>query len=301
MDRIGVKGGALVSTLVSGALVAGALSAAPTANATCASFFGIGNSANCKSNLTSIAIAIGPNAKALADFGYFGVSLSVGADAVAFTPGIFTVATAVGDNAQSVAGGFFSIATTLGANGVASAGGQGLNIALNVTPATTVPNGSGVVADGFGNVGVNLFGSGTDVEKHLIRAAGILNTSVNLGGTDNKVWAGEGSDVLNGAFNALGSGNFVATGGGGGLNLAFKTFGNGNLVIAGPGPVAIAGSILQNGQPTTKSGPGFNINGFKVGGAAAVAPKKTAAPSATAHASGRKAAASGAGHSRRSG
>lgn len=285
MDHGGFRAGALVSTLVSGALAAGALSSPPTANATCASFFGIGNSANCKSNLTSIAIAIGPNAKALA-LGYFGVSVSIGTAAVAFTPGIFAFATAVGDNAQSVAGG------------------EGLNIALNVTPATTVPKGSGAVADGFGNIGVNLFGSGTTVEGHLVRASGILNTAMNLGGTDNKVWAGEGSDVLNAAFNALGTGNFVATGGVGALNLAFNTLDGDNAVIAAPGPLAIAGSIRQNGQATTKNGPGFNINGFKVGGAAAVAPRNAAVPAvgsrstAASRSSGKHTAASGAGHTR---
>ena len=59
---------------VAGALIAGALAsglfagagwaAAPAANATCASFFGIGNSANCTSTLFSAAIAIGDGAQA---------------------------------------------------------------------------------------------------------------------------------------------------------------------------------------------------------------------------------------------
>jgi hypothetical protein len=44
--------------------------------------------------------------------------------------------------------------------------------------------------------------------------------------------------------------------------------------------VAIAGSILQTGAIVTKVGPGFNINGFAVGGAAAVNPKP-ATPAAT--------------------
>ena len=64
------------------------------------------------------------------------------------------------------------------------------------------------------------------------------------------------------------------------MNLAFNDFGNANFVSAGPGPVAIAGLIGQTGAKATKVGPGFDINGLRVGGAAAVGSPKTATPTA---------------------
>ncbi len=67
-------------------------------------------------------------------------------------------------------------------------------------------------------------------------------------------------------------------------SLAFNAFGSGNTVTAGGSilPLAIAGSIFQNGQTVTKVGTGFNINGVVVGGAAAIRNAKTSAPTATA-------------------
>ena len=53
------------------------LGLAPTANATCASIFGIGNSADCTSTLFSGALAIGDGAVAHAD-GLFGAAFVVG-------------------------------------------------------------------------------------------------------------------------------------------------------------------------------------------------------------------------------
>jgi hypothetical protein len=61
------------------------------------------------------------------------------------------------------------------------------------------------------------------------------------------------------------------------LNSAFSIFRKHNIVVADPGPLAVAGSILQTSQTIKKQGPGFNINGHVVGGAAAVSPPTTAA------------------------
>jgi hypothetical protein len=55
--------------------------------------------------------------------------------------------------------------------------------------------------------------------------------------------------------------------------------------------LAIAGSILQNGQTITKVGPIFNINGAVVGGAASLGSHKTATPTAAALRTGKKIAA----------
>ncbi len=70
--------GALVAGAVASGLFASAgLGSAPTANATCASFFGIGNSADCTSTLFSVAVAIGDGAVAHAD-GLLGAAVVVG-------------------------------------------------------------------------------------------------------------------------------------------------------------------------------------------------------------------------------
>ena len=259
MDQIRVKGGVLLGALVSGALAAGALGAAPTADATCASFFGLGNGADCTSNLTSVAIAIGTGATAHAD-GLFGAAFSTGTKAEAFTENAFDFATAVGDSAEADAGGVFGISMQLGANGFtetfgpAAFGNLGLNIAISVSPGNTAFFGSVVEADGVGNVAINLFGNGTTPSGHAVRASGIFSVATNIGGTNNKLRTGQG---------------------GGALNQVFSIFGSGNTVKAGPGPFAIAGSIGQTGQTITKVGPGFNINGIVVGGAAAVPPNAT--------------------------
>jgi hypothetical protein len=80
--------------------------------------------------------------------------------------------------------------------------------------------------------------------------------------------------------------------------LAFNGFGNGNTVTAGPGPVVVAGSLFQNGRNIIKVGPGININGFAVGGAAAV---RGSAASASATASRSEPTAKKSGGSKSSG
>jgi hypothetical protein len=70
------------------------------------------------------------------------------------------------------------------------------------------------------------------------------------------------------AVNVLGNYNGVGASGLG--NVAFSADGRFNNVAAGSGPFAIAGVTNESGISLTKVGPGFNINGFAVGGAAAV-------------------------------
>jgi hypothetical protein len=268
-----------LAALPVGALIASGLLSAPTANATCASFFGLGNSPSCTSTPTSIAVAIGTNASAHAD-GLFGMAFAVGNSANASTLGALDFATAVGDNTSGNAYGLIGIAMGLGPNGYAETLGTGgspsnlanlgLNVALDVSLGTTVVSGSEAVAIGLGNVAVNLFGNGTTLFGHEVEAIGTLNGAMTLGGTNNVVQA-------------------LQTGS---LNYAFGVFGSNNQVLAGPGPVAIAGSIGQTGASITKQGPGFNINGFRVGGAAATPPATHTTPAA-AHST---AAAGGVGH-----
>jgi len=241
------------------------IQSAPTANATCASFFGIGNSADCTSTPTTIAIAIGNGAQARAT-GLFGAAFAIGESAVATEGqpgpgGAFSIGLAVGKKAGATTNGSLSLAAALGPGAQAETQLQGLNAAVTVsTKSTPVPDYS--LAAGTGNLALNLFGSGNDVE-----ATGAFNTAVTVGSKSTVLSAGKNT----GAFNT-----------------AFSIFSTGGDVQAGPGPFAVAGSILQNGKSISKQKPGFNINGIVVGGAAAVHPAGTAAakrPSAVAAAS----------------
>jgi len=108
MDQIRViRDSALLGALVSGVLAAGTLTGGPAASATCASFFGIGNSADCTSGFSSIAIALGPNATATAQ-GILGAAVAIGAGADALTSynsattqGILGAAVAIGTDAEA--------------------------------------------------------------------------------------------------------------------------------------------------------------------------------------------------------
>lgn len=250
--------GFVVGAIAAGSLAAAALGSAPPAKATCASFFGFGNSTACRSTPVSIAIAIGTGAVAHAD-GLFGAAFAVGNQSLAATGGVFTVATAVGDKAAAASAGIVGAAIQLGANGYAVTNGldggpnnPGFNLALNISPQTGAADGSRVSALGFGNVAVNFLGNGTGTNSHYVDVTGNLNAGLNIGGIDNRV-------VATGAFNG-----------------AFGLFGKHNVVVATPGPFAVAGSILQSGQTIKKQGPGINVNGFVAGGAAAVGPQKAA-------------------------
>lgn len=216
-DQIRVKSGLLVGALVAGGVTVGTVGSAPSANATCASFFGIGNSADCTSNLTSIAIAIGTNAQAHAD-GLFGSAIAVGTEAEAHNNGLFSSAIATGpflaraftndafnlavvlsgDESDAIAGGVFAIAVHLGKAGIAETGGSGqlgnigANIAINIAPTNS---GSGVPrtsAIGIGNIAVNVFGNASGNFTHEVSAIGTANIATNFVGNDNIVDAGSG-------------------------------------------------------------------------------------------------------------
>jgi hypothetical protein len=257
-----------VSALSVGVLAATGLGSAPPARATCASFFGFGNSADCTSGPTSIAIAIGSGAKAYAAYGWFSSALAFGTNALALSgqsgiTSVLSVATAIGDNSAAESFGSVQMATQLGSNGQAIAVGSqtmsylGFNVATNISLGSTVPGGSLVEAFGLGNMAVNLLGNGTTALGHYAVAQGNFTTAMNLFGTNNKTYAGFPD--------------------GGNFGLAFADFGSGNTVRTGTGPLAIAGSIGQTGQTVTKQGPGFNINGAVAGGAAAIDPTSTIA------------------------
>jgi hypothetical protein len=262
-----------IPAILIGGLAATALTAygsVPTANASCLSAFGFGNSESCTSTRTSVAIAIGASAQSHAD-GLFGAAIALGANSSAQTNSgaVVNLAAAVGDNSQSVADGYGSAALVAGANSTVVSGLSGdiINLAISLVngPTTTYASGSG-------NLAVTLFGSG------LSQAQGNLNTTLNIGGTSYVAAIG----VLNSGINLLGNNNRVVASGPATGSWAFSALGNDNTVSSGPGPLAIAGSVVQTGATITHTGPGININGLVIGSAASVkAP--TPATAATDH------------------
>ncbi|WP_319437558.1 hypothetical protein [Mycobacterium sp. RTGN5] len=165
-----------------------AIGVAPAANASCASFFGLGNTANCHSTFGSIAIAIGSTAAAQAD-GLFGVAFASGTNAGAVALGILGAAISVGTNAQTGSGS--------GTEPI-----QLGNVAIDFGNHSGAQN--AVAASGLGNLAVNL--GGTDV---FVFASGALNNATNVSGTGSNVGS---AGVLTWSFNVLGSNNFVSAG-----------------------------------------------------------------------------------------
>lgn len=248
---------ALMAATAAAAAITATLSSAPPARATCASFWGLGNSSECQSTLFSVAIAIGTGARASAT-GLFGTAFAVGTNADASTTNPFSFGITVGDDSKASAEDVFGVAVNLGAKGTAGTNGDssllnlGFNIAVNI--AAPGSNDSLTSTGGIGNIAANIFGYNADV-----LSLGFLNTATNLGGRNTEVRAGD-------------------FGGTPALNTAVKVGGDGGKVTAGPGPVAIAVSVFQNSD-VVKQGPGININGIVVGGAAAT---RNRAPSTAA-------------------
>jgi hypothetical protein len=257
-------------SLALGALTAGAmgLGATPVANASCASAFGLGNSSQCSSTLTTIAIAIGNSAQAHAD-GVLGAAVALGNGALAGAYGWFGSATALGDSSTATAANL-GIAFAAGSHSKAGAG-AGSSEFFN--GAISIGSSDAEAYGGSGNLAVNLFGNGTTV-----LSLGTGNVAVNTG-NQSQVWA---RGTLSNATNLGGYNSFVGTSTTSVASGAFAVLGSGNIVQVGNGPFAVAGSILQTGATVEKSGPGFNINGVIVSGAAAVGNTKPAAAQHTA-------------------
>jgi hypothetical protein len=159
------------ATMTLSAAVAAAFAAfatPPTADASCASFWGIGNSAQCKSTFGGIAISLGD-----------GPATSVGIGA----------AIALGDHASAYSDGFLNVALAAGKNTSATAGGVG-NIAADIGNNTYQGSGR-AVATGWFNKAINLGGgdntaivtSSTNPNLHSSNLGN--NTVINIG-TGNK-------------------------------------------------------------------------------------------------------------------
>jgi hypothetical protein len=261
-------GALLAAAVVGGACAAAALGSAPTAKADCASFFGIGNSSHCQSNLTSFAIAIGPNATAIAT-GLFGAAFAIGEAPESLTPGdagvatavstgAFTFASAAGDNVKAVAGGVYGLAMQLGYNG------------------KSITQGFANIAQGW----TNPFGSAAGAFDTTL-ASGIFNDVLNAAMVDGAGYSGKAVGIGNYAVNGWGDDANVTAGGTSASfgNFALNVFGGGN-VVAGPGPFAIAAALGQlAGQTTAQYGPGIHITngGTPVFGGSAASTRAAAA------------------------
>jgi hypothetical protein len=249
-------GGLAAAALASAAFVTSAVGSAPPAHATCASFFGLGNGNGCKSTFGGVAIAIGTGATAVAT-------------------GFLSTAVAIGTGTAAEGLSNLGLAVALGNGGGAEAGTSVFSNLADV--AIDLGNHSEAIAyapmaNGFGNM---VFNAG---DGNTTYAVGALDSSVNLGNGNEVVAEG----VATNAMNVGGTHNFLeARGGTGltspGLNTVFALLSNDTNVTAEGGPLAIAGSIGQTSQDINKQTAGFNINGIKVGGAAAPAQATKAA------------------------
>lgn len=295
-------GSATVGAVVAGLVAAGGLATAPAANASCASFFGIGNSAGCVSNRTSIAIAIGDGATATAN-GLFGAAFAVGTNTSAVTEsgGVFNLAANVypgSEGRTSIAGGTLSAAVAVGRGDNPSGSYAGAQMyAAGTTQVGNFALGPQTFAGGTGNLAVNLFSTRNGSASAF--GTGSLAVVASKG-----LASAQADGVFNVALTAFGSpdatSNFAVTFDNEAYGpsklgcVAISLFNGGNnYVNAGGGPFAVAASIGQSGQDVRQKGPGININNtIKTAGATAARPasKRTAKPAASAGRSAKPAA-----------
>lgn len=143
------------------------------------------------------------------------------------------------------ASGFGNLVVQLGP-GIASSVG-GLNLALGISP-----TGSGTQATTaglFGTLALNVITNGSVMtQAFLSTAAAVLGTS------DVQVVG-----ILGFAGDAFGTGNQVSANASIPFATAFSLFGRNNAVTSGPGPLSIAGSILQTRVTVQQNGPGIAL------------------------------------------
>src|SRR6478735_2284915 len=134
-SRIKIPGVLVAGAVATGVCAGAGLGVAPTANATCASFFGLGNSTNCTSNLFSIAIAIGDGASAHAN-GVIGAAFALGMDNAATTGSGSVLNLAISalgsNNSVTAQGGISNWSTNIGGDdNTVSTTGSLFNTATN--------------------------------------------------------------------------------------------------------------------------------------------------------------------------
>lgn len=274
-----------IGAATAGAMAAATMGSVPTANATCASFFGIGSGGQCTSTLTSIAIAIGENAEAHAD-GILGAALTWGngSSAATETGALANLAVSLGNNNFAGAGGIASLAfagrSTTDQILFAGVGGATSGSVGNIAVSIASPEITTVFAVGLGNLAVNIAGAGTIINQ------GVGLTTINLVGLDAAL---NNRGTLNAIANVSGDGISIRNdeGDGGIGNLGFNFIGENN-VISTRGVLALGGAIGSTGQTVSQDGPGVNIalgrRSVAPGAARVSAPAEpsSSAPAATA-------------------
>jgi hypothetical protein len=186
------KGGALIGAMaISTALATGGMNGLPVANATCFSAFGLNNGNGCTSNLTSIAIAIGPGATADASTSLFSSAIAVGENANAVSLfSAFTGTNALGNHATASAlFGVLSTAFQVGTGSAATIAGPNFVFSLPWGPGSANSAASGIgnfvlqagpgSASGLGmlnlTLGVSPYGDGKQVTSSGILATFAIN------------------------------------------------------------------------------------------------------------------------------
>jgi hypothetical protein len=193
--RTAPRGVVVVTALMAAAT---GLSSVPTAGATCASFFGIGNSAQCTSSRTSIAIALGDNAVAAA-LGVFSIATAAGENSQADAhDGNFLAANAFGIGSLAQAyDGSFEVANALGNRTTALAYGGGLNLALAGYLGThaAVRNSEVAVRGGNLNAAIGLTANrpNSDVAVDAETLGGTGNLALAVGNSITTAKAGHGN------------------------------------------------------------------------------------------------------------
>lgn len=262
-----------------------------TANAACASFWGLGNSAQCQSSFGSVAIATGNGVAHLVGIG---AAIALGDGSSADNKGFLNVALAAGKNTTATVGGVGSIAADIGNNtskgsGAATAvgwfnkainvGGNNTAYAVSNLPPTlnlqnqdiSIGNNS-VVNVGKGNVGVVTDSFSTGVyqfgQRNLGAAGGVLSNLVQIGNDNHGVAYPNSRTLASLPFNTAGGlgatnvvvGNRNEANAQGNLVLA-NTFGkdNKNNVTGVPGS-GLLGRLAPNLSVSNVLG-----NGNKVG------------------------------------
>lgn len=226
---------------------------APTANATCASFFGLGSGGNCTSSFTSIAVAIGKNASAHAE-GILGAAVTVGASSTASTTAgaLWNLAVTFGERNATNAGGIGSVAMVARSRDqvvLAGDGGLGSGNIANLAVSLASPQATETIANGIANATVNVAGSGN------VYGRGVGLTTVNAIGLGVTLY---NSGTLNNITNMLGNNTFASNLEGAFGTLAFNLIGENNALYT-KGALAIAGAVGSTGQTVTQSGPGISV------------------------------------------
>ncbi len=268
--------------LAAGMLGTTTLATAPESHASCISAFGIGNSDRCQSTWSSIAIALGDTAAAVAE-GLFSIAIanSIGVDNPKIPTGgcgltgpggmDCTQALTAGSTADGAPPvGMFTLAYAAGRGSSAAVFESNAAVALSqgdYAKASVFGGEDGASKPGLFNAAINLFTAGTGVAggdgAEATVWSGSGNLAANIGGAGGNLAYvnGRRSAAINvgttGSQSEVGELSLTSdldTSG----SVAFNFRGRNNVVRA-KGQRAIAGAVNQDSRQITQDGPGIKI------------------------------------------